>query len=118
MNWLWILILIPIAISGILIAFFVVPKTPVYTPPTTTTTTRITTRTTTTTSTTFFVTTTTTTNSPCNLFKGECKIQCSPGDELLQASCERDNMFCCRSTRTTTTTTTTSTTLPPGVFPT
>ena len=111
MNWLWLLILIPIVVSGIIIAYLVVPRTPVYTHPTTTTTTRTTTRTTTTTETPTLVSTVTSTStySPCSLFNGECKLQCAPDEDLVQAPCEPDKIFCCRSRKITTTTTTETT---------
>jgi len=116
MNWILLLVLIPIVVLGVVFAYFIMPRTPEYKPPTTTTTTRGTIKTTFTTTQTRMVETTTSTYSPCSLFKGECKTVCSQDDDILQASCGAKNRICCRSRKILTTTTTT--TEIPGIVPT
>ncbi|MFH0711412.1 MAG: hypothetical protein V1944_02440 [Candidatus Aenigmatarchaeota archaeon] len=116
MNWIWILILIPVIIVGVVLAFYVAPKTPTYVPKTTTTTTRSLIKTTTTTTRTTTQMTTSVPDSPCSLFKGECKTRCGADEDISQVSCESQNKICCIPRKIVMTTMTTSTT--PGFIPT
>ena len=115
MNWLWVLVLIPIIVVGVIFAYFVMPRTPAYVPKTTTTVKSVA-KTTTTTTITNQVTTTVTSASPCTVFKGVCKANCNSDEDQSPFSCDVKGLVCCVSRKITTTPT--SVAIPTGFIPT
>jgi hypothetical protein len=115
MNWLWVLILIPIIVVGVIFAYFVMPRTPAYVPKTTTTLKSVA-KITTTTVRTNQITTTTALSSPCTAYKGVCKTNCNPDEDQSPFSCDANVFVCCMSRKITTTPT--SVAIPTGFIPT